>query len=169
MRLATRASSGGRSGTRGLTAELGPFTNRHAPAIHAILGGARLTFGGLKDGPGILHAPSHRRTKQRRSCILLAVEHERNTEFDSSERRIGITKEAWFIQQTPRGDLLIAYIESPDFERALGLFSQSTEAFDVWFKEQLASVTGVDLNNPPPGPLSELLSSYQTGSVAATV
>ena len=57
--------------------------------------------------------------------------------------------------------MLLAYMESPDFGRALSEFSQSQDEFDRWFKQRLADVTGVDLNSPPPGPLSELVSSYE--------
>jgi hypothetical protein len=41
------------------------------------------------------------------------------------------------------------------------MLAQSREPFEVWFKEQLAIITGMDMNNPPPGPLSELLSHYE--------
>jgi hypothetical protein len=84
----------------------------------------------------------------------------RAAEFDKSERRIGITKESWFLQHTPQDDLLIGYMESPDFAKALRLFAESRDAFDIWFKERMAHVTGIDLNDPPQGPLSEQLSSY---------
>jgi hypothetical protein len=90
-----------------------------------------------------------------------ALDGERKAEYAASERAIGITKELWFLQETPNGDLLVAYMESEDFGRALGLFAASREPFDVWFKEQLAAVTGVDLNHPPPGPLSEVVSHYE--------
>jgi hypothetical protein len=86
----------------------------------------------------------------------------RKAEFDASERRIGITKEAWFLQHTAQGDLLIGYIESADFSQALRLFAESRDSFDLWFKQRMAEVTGVDLNNPPQGPLSEQLSSYSS-------
>jgi hypothetical protein len=85
----------------------------------------------------------------------------RGADYAASERAIGITKELWFVQATPNGDLFVAYMESADFGRALALFAQSREPFDVWFKERLAAVTGVDLNEPPPGPLSELVSHYE--------
>lgn len=85
----------------------------------------------------------------------------RKSEYATSEQRIDIVKEHWFLQGTPNGDLLLAYMESPDFGNALGQFSRSQDEFDQWFKRRLADVTGVDLNNPPPGPLSELLSSYE--------
>ncbi len=89
------------------------------------------------------------------------LETQRKSDYAASEQRINITKEAWYIQQTPKGDLLLAYIESPDFADALGKFSQSRDEFDEWFKRRVSEVTGVDLNDPPPGPLSEQLSSYE--------
>lgn len=82
-------------------------------------------------------------------------------EYAASERTIGIVKELWFLQETPNGDLFVTYMESPDFGKALGMFAASRDAFDVWFKRQLADVTGVDLNTPPPGPLSALVSHYE--------
>ena len=90
------------------------------------------------------------------------LEGERKNAFTASEQHINITKESWHLQHTPQGDLLLAYIESPDFATALKSFSRSQDEFDEWFKQRLAEVTGVDLNNPPPGPLSEQLSSYQS-------
>ena len=43
-----------------------------------------------------------------------------------------------------------------------GMFSQSQEPFDVWFKQRLAEVSGVNLGNLPPGmQLPELVSSYE--------
>ncbi|MGN6564367.1 MAG: hypothetical protein ACTHMU_17050 [Thermomicrobiales bacterium] len=90
-----------------------------------------------------------------------ALGGERQEEYAASERALGITRELWFVQATANGDLFVAYMESADFGRALGRFAASRESFDVWFKEQLAAVTGVDLNEPPPGPLSELVSHYE--------
>lgn len=94
-------------------------------------------------------------------AFMTELEVGRKADYGESEQRIGIVKESWYLQQTPNGDLLIAYMESPDFAKALGLFSQSRDEFDVWFKRTLSQVTGVDLNTPPPGPLSEQLSSYE--------
>lgn len=85
----------------------------------------------------------------------------RRIEYAQSERALGIVKELWFLQETPNGDLFVAYLESPDLNRALGRFAASPAAFDTWFKRQLADVTGFDLNIPPPGPLSWLISHYE--------
>ena len=66
----------------------------------------------------------------------------------------------------PAGEILVAYIETDDFGTALGLFSQSHDDFDMWFKRRLADVTGIDLNDPPEITLPELLSSYSAVSTA---
>ncbi len=85
----------------------------------------------------------------------------RRAEYAHAERALGIVKELWFVQETPNGDLFVAYLESPDCNRALDRFVASQVAFDVWFRRQLAEVTGIDLGAPPPGPLSELVSRYE--------
>jgi len=86
----------------------------------------------------------------------------RRDEFDRSERRIGISKELWFLAPLPSGDQLIGYMESADFASALPMFVASRDPFDLWFKEQMASVTGIDLNNPPADlKPAELLSHYK--------
>jgi hypothetical protein len=93
--------------------------------------------------------------------FLSALDNSRKAEFDRSERRIGIVKESWFLQHLQHGDVLIGYMESPNFSDSLQKFAQSRDDFDLWFKSQMLEVTGVDLNNPPPGPLSEQLSRYE--------
>ena len=90
------------------------------------------------------------------------LDAERRAEFDRSERRIGITKEVWFLAPGQGGDQLVGYMESKNFKDAIGTFAQSRDPFDVWFKQRFAEVTGVDFNNLPPDlTLPELLSSYQ--------
>ena len=92
--------------------------------------------------------------------FMRELEQERKAEYDQSERRIGITKEVWYLARAPGGDQLVGYMETSDFGKALSLFSASRDEFDMWFKRRLADSTGLDLNNPPPMQLPELLSSY---------
>ncbi len=92
--------------------------------------------------------------------FMRELEGARKAEYDQSERRIGIGKEVWYLATLPSGDHFVAYMESPDFGQALAMFAQSHDAFDLWFKQRLAEATGVDLNDPPPMQLPELLSSY---------
>ena len=92
--------------------------------------------------------------------FMRELEDERKADYDQSERRIGITKEVWYLARTPGGDQFVAYMETTDFGKALSLFSASRDEFDMWFKRRLADSTGLDLNNPPSMQLPELLSSY---------
>lgn len=41
----------------------------------------------------------------------------RKPDYDASERRIGISKEVWYIAETPSGYLLVAYMESPGLQQ----------------------------------------------------
>jgi hypothetical protein len=86
-------------------------------------------------------------------------------EFDVSERRIGISKELWYLAKLPAGEQLVAYIESADFSSAVGQFSASRDPFDMWFKQRMADVTGVDMNNLPADfAPPELLSFYDVSA-----
>jgi hypothetical protein len=99
--------------------------------------------------------------------FLKQLDTTRRDEFDQSEQRIGITKELWYLASLPSGDHLIGYMEGADFARALQSFVGSRDPFDLWFKEQMLAVTGVDLNNPPADLApAELLSNYQASAAA---
>ena len=99
-------------------------------------------------------------------AFLQQLDGSRRSDFDASERRIGITKELWYLAKLPSGDHLVAYMESRDFSSALQGFVGSRDAFDMWFKAQMQAVTGVDLNNPPADLApAELLSDYEVPSV----
>jgi hypothetical protein len=98
--------------------------------------------------------------------FMQQLDGSRRAEFDASERRIGIGKELWYLAALAAGDHLIAYMESDDFGRALQGFVGSRDPFDMWFKAQMQSITGVDLNNPPADLApAELLSHYDAASV----
>jgi hypothetical protein len=93
-------------------------------------------------------------------AFMRDVEGPRKAEFAASEQRIGIPKESWYMQSLPTGDILIVYLESEDPGRSLGMFAESQDGFDRWFKDQILDITGADLNQPMAGPPSERLSSY---------
>jgi hypothetical protein len=70
---------------------------------------------------------------------------------------VGLTKETWAIQETPQGDLFVAYMAGEDLARAFTEFAASQSEFDRWMKQRLQETTGADLNTPPAGPISEIL------------
>jgi hypothetical protein len=67
-----------------------------------------------------------------------------------------VTKELGWLQQTPEGDLAIVYVEAADLERMFQEMAASTEPYDLWFRQQVLEIHGLDLNQPPEGPVAEL-------------
>ena len=100
-------------------------------------------------------------------AFMKQLDSSRRLEFDRSERRLGITKELWYLAALPAGDHLIGYMEAEDFTRALQAFVASRDPFDLWFKQEMLAVTGLDLNSPPANMQPpELLSLYDASAVA---
>jgi hypothetical protein len=59
----------------------------------------------------------------------------RRSEYEASRKRVGITREVAFLEQTPQGDMVVVYIEAQDVQRAITGPGMSQEPFDVWFRE----------------------------------
>ncbi len=91
----------------------------------------------------------------------------RYADYDTSEQRIGIQVENWYLQRNAAGQFFTIQVEGPDLMSSLGAFISSHEPFDLWFKEQLRSLTGTDLNaGPPPNEmLAETLAEYKAKGV----
>jgi len=78
-------------------------------------------------------------------------------EVEDFYRRMKITREEWFIQSTPQGEMVIVYMEGEDLARTFQILAASEEPLDVWLKEQAKSVHGIDFNKPRLAPLPELV------------
>jgi hypothetical protein len=87
----------------------------------------------------------------------------RQGEFQASRMSLGITREASFLQRTPQGDLGVLYIEAQDVARAFGGIATSRAPFDALFREKTLEFFGLDLTQPPPGPLPETLLDWRAG------
>jgi hypothetical protein len=110
----------------------------------------------------VFSLPIHPRRTEAARAFLLELEHGRKNQYAASEQRLGITKEVWALQQTPAGECFVVFFQSDNIGESVGQFVASTDEFDRWFKRQVADLTGVDLNVPPPGPLSEIVSVYES-------
>ncbi len=75
---------------------------------------------------------------------------ERWDDYTASRQRIGVTREAGWLQATPHGDLLNLLIEGNDPITGNRQFAASRDPFDLWFKDRAARLTGVDFNEPIP-------------------
>jgi hypothetical protein len=96
------------------------------------------------------------------------VDGPRQQDYDRSEQRLGITKEIAWLAPLNGGSAAVIYIESENFEQAFSQFVQSQDEFDLWFKQRVLDLSGLDLNNPPEMELPDLLSVYQAKLAVAT-
>jgi hypothetical protein len=94
-------------------------------------------------------------------AFLEELNGSRKQELAACNRGVGVVKEMWAIQQTPQGDVFVAYVVGENIAQAFQFLATSQDSFDCWLKEQLQATTGADLNTPPAGPLSEILADYQ--------
>jgi len=78
-------------------------------------------------------------------------------DFAVSQKRHGITKEEWTLQQTPMGSLVLVRFESDDPGASLAGFGQSQDPFDVWSRQRIQEITGIDMAAPSDDPLPEML------------
>jgi hypothetical protein len=81
----------------------------------------------------------------------------RGDAWADSQKKSGVTKEEWSLQETPMGALVVVRFESPDIEMGFARLAESTDDFDVWFKDRVKELTGVDLGAPSEDPLPEVI------------
>ena len=78
----------------------------------------------------------------------------RSAEYKDFHRRVGLSVERWDVQQTPQGELCLITMEG-DPLGAMVKLAGSVHPFDVWFRDEIKQVHGVDFAQPLPGPPPE--------------
>jgi hypothetical protein len=68
-------------------------------------------------------------------------------------KRYGLTRHASWLAETPAGPMVIALHEGPGSDELMPKLAASDNAFDISFKEHLLAVHGMDVTQPPPGPM----------------
>lgn len=69
----------------------------------------------------------------------------RQAEYHESRERLGIRREARWLQRTGEGDFAIIYLEADDLGAAFRGLGFSEEPFDQWFRATMQDVHGFDL------------------------
>ena len=80
----------------------------------------------------------------------------RNAEYVASRKKLGV-HERTFLQHTPHGDMVIVTLEGENPAAAFAAFGQGTDEFTRWFVGQAKEIHGIDLTQPPPGPMPSLI------------
>lgn len=95
-----------------------------------------------------------------------ALMGERKEEYVKSQSTV--SKESWWLQPTPMGDLCVCHFEADDPAAVFAALGESQEPFDVWFRAQVLDCTGVDLTRPPAG-LPESIFHWSRSELAGQV
>lgn len=79
----------------------------------------------------------------RRFCQELSGS--RRNMYEASRQRLGITRERLALVETAFGSTSVTTLEAPDMSQALGQIITSALPFDVWYRERLQELHGVNL------------------------
>jgi len=69
----------------------------------------------------------------------------RRKPYEASRQRLGITRERLALVETAFGATAVTTLEAPDIAQALGQIIASILPFDVWYREKLQELHGVNL------------------------
>lgn len=92
------------------------------------------------------------KTETDRAAMISCWRGDRREAYRASRERLGITREAVFVQSTPNGDVAVVYWEATDVDAALKGMATSGDPFDRWFRDHVRDVHGMDVEDgfPPP-------------------
>jgi hypothetical protein len=79
----------------------------------------------------------------RRFCQELSGS--RRLSYEASRQRLGITRERLALVETTFGATAVTTLEAPDVAQALGQIITSEIPFDIWYRERLQKLHGINL------------------------
>lgn len=83
---------------------------------------------------------------------------EKSEDFNLSMKRHGTSEEKWFLQEGDP-DLCLVYFKADDVAAMFEGFAQSNDPFDVWQRDKILEITGVDMAQPGPPPPTKIFDS----------
>src|SRR5436305_9902101 len=74
----------------------------------------------------------------------------RRSEYEASNKRIGATRAALYLQQTPQGDIVVVYQEAADMQHFFEAMVSSKGPYFICSGDKGKEVNGVNFSNPLP-------------------
>ena len=66
--------------------------------------------------------------------------------YDEIQKRNGITRETWTLQETPDGNaFVLVWFECPDVEAVFADIAKDESDFATWFRGKVKEISGVDM------------------------
>ncbi len=86
--------------------------------------------------------------------------------YRESNRQSGLTLQRAYLQETPMGSFVVAYMEGDkSFEEMMGAVVSSNLTIDKEFVRLVEEIHGIDLTQPPAGPSPEVVGSWSDPNV----
>lgn len=83
------------------------------------------------------------------------LQGERKSEFIDLNKRYELTRHSVWLTETNDGPAAIILHEGDGEDSFMPKLSVSNNSFDVWFKESVADIHGMKMDQPPTGPIPE--------------
>jgi hypothetical protein len=91
----------------------------------------------------------------------------RRQEAEEFYRSFGVIRESWHYQETPHGPLVISVTDvEGELSGKAQAYADSVRPFDLWFKDQVRNLTGIDPQIQPMGPPSEVIFDTRSETTA---
>ena len=76
---------------------------------------------------------------------------------------LGVRRETWFYQDSSAGPIVIGVTDVDELEPRAAQYAESEDRFSLWFKQRIYDLSGIDPNETPKGPPSEMIFDSANG------
>ena len=104
---------------------------------------------------GLVLAPIQDGKLEAYKSWIKEITENRMEAFNDMNKRHGITRHEVWLAETVTGPLVAVIHEGPGADEFMPNVANSKNDFDVWFRDAIMDLHGMDLGAPPPGPLPE--------------
>lgn len=87
----------------------------------------------------------------------------RRTEYEDYLARYGLTRERFFLRDASGEHTVVLYAEGQDPAGAISRFARSNHPFDVWIREELLQLSGIDFIRRGTAPAPHLVFAWTQG------
>jgi hypothetical protein len=87
----------------------------------------------------------------------------RRQEYIEYMGRYGLIGERFYLERRPDGEKVVLYAEGDDPAGAISVFARSSHPFDVWLREEMLYINGIDFIRRQTAPPPHLVLDWQVG------
>jgi hypothetical protein len=89
----------------------------------------------------------------------------RKKEYEASRAKAGFQRESMFLQNTPKGEMVVVIQEADNQKDALESLRGMKDSFNVWYFQRLKDIHGIDLVGTDV-PMNELLLDFRSDNMS---